>query len=166
MKRTIEFFIMFFCFSGLFSQSCFKLSHEESRKAEEIPVKRNFTKSEVFLPFTDMTVSGIGISGQITVLTEDFLVRVIVTDKAGEDYLLLESYDEIFDSSMTSFVDYAEETLSLNNVSPASIKVIVKKRCLGTSVYQMCAIQKTNKYSRNTNSSISEKRANTATEEM
>ena len=60
-------------------------------------MEKVFYREEVFRPFKDVMLSGISISGHINVLKDNFLVRVIVTDKSGGEHLLLEVYDEIYE---------------------------------------------------------------------
>ncbi len=130
MKKIIATTILFSYFGLTFAQDCFKLSSEDSTIVEELRVERSFEKDDVIYPFKDMIVSGITISGHVHVLNNDFLVRVIVSDKAGDEHLLLESYDEIYNKSIDDFCDYGEETLLLNNVKPASIRIILRNATL------------------------------------
>lgn len=130
MKRLYLIPFLFFYCTLFFAQNCFRLSLERSRMAEKLYVEKVFEKDNVIYPFKNIMLSGISITGHINVLKDDFLVRVIVTDKAGDEYLLLETYDEIYNDSLVSFYDYGEETLFLNNVLPTSIKIIVRNAIL------------------------------------
>lgn len=130
MKRVfITSFILFYYVIS-FAHDCFRLAPEQSQSAERLKMEKVFYREEVFHPFKDVMLSGISISGHINVLNNDYLVRIIVTDKSGGEHLLLESYDEIYDNALTSFYDYGEETLLLNNVIPNAVKVVVKNAVL------------------------------------
>lgn len=130
MKRVFitPFFLIFYVLS--FAHDCFRLAPERSQSAERLNMEKVFYREEVFRPFKDVMLSGISISGHINVLKDNFLVRVIVTDKSGGEHLLLEVYDEIYDNALTSFYDYGEETLLLDNVIPSTVKVVVKNAVL------------------------------------
>ena len=130
MKRLFITPFMFLYCTLLFAQDCFRLPPEKSRTAEKIYMEKVFEKDIVIYPFKNVMLSGISITGHINILKDDFLVRVIVTDKAGNEYLLLETYDEIYNDSLVSLYDYGEETLFLNNVTPSSMKVVVRNAVL------------------------------------
>lgn len=136
MKRLfIASFLLLYCIL-FFAQDCFNMSSEKSQMAKKIYVGGVFEKDSVIYPFKDLILSGISITGHINILKDDFLVRVIVKDKSGDEYLLLETYDEIYNDNLMSFYDYGEETLFLNNISPTSIKVVVRNAVFGLANIQ------------------------------
>ena len=133
MRRILITLLLFSCCNYFYAQDCFRLSPEKSRSAEELHLGKVFSKDEIIYPFKEKSLSSISITGCIDVLRDDYLVRVIVSDKDGNEHLILENYDEICENDMTSFFDYGEETLLLYNVTPYSIKIVVKNAVLELS---------------------------------
>ena len=70
-------------------------------------------------------VYGLSIDAQATVLTKDYLVRVILLDTKGDEHLILEAYNELNDNRFIQFVNYCEETKTLQGVIPKTLKIIV-----------------------------------------
>lgn len=80
-----------------------------------------------FMPFgDDKPISGLSISGLIKKTSPDYVARVILTDKDGNEYLILEMYEEINQEGTFIFKDYSDETQFLSNIVPDSIKVFIK----------------------------------------
>ena len=96
-----------------------------NRAISSIAVNRTFSVSSVFSPVSHTNqISGLSISGNITRLSQDYVVRIILKDSEGKEYLVLESYEEIKDHSF-SFSQYCEETALLPIITPDSVKVVL-----------------------------------------
>ena len=66
------------------------------------------------------------IDGQISIEKEDYLVRVLLSDANGKEYLVMESYKEIRGNVPSQFEDYSEESFRLDGISIDSIKVYTR----------------------------------------
>lgn len=71
-------------------------------------------------------ITGISIDGNFTRSDKQYLVRVLLKDVEGHEYLIMESYREINDKWSDVFYNYCEETKILNNIIPDSIKIIIR----------------------------------------
>ena len=108
------------------------------RNLTRVEVNETFTESTTNLPFRKCdNIVGLCISGRVTKQSDDYLVRVILKDKIGHKYCVLESYNIVQDSLSFSFTDYCEETALLDNIETDSIILIVhnaelKLDCIST----------------------------------
>lgn len=71
-------------------------------------------------------VYGFSIDGELSVLQEDYLVRVLVKGSDEREYLVMESYKEIQGTLPTRFEDYSEETFLSNGIKLDSIIVFTR----------------------------------------
>ena len=71
-------------------------------------------------------ITGISIDGNFTRSDKQYLVRVLLKDVEGHEYLIMESYREFNDKWSDVFYNYCEETKILNNIIPDSIKIIIR----------------------------------------
>lgn len=112
------------------AQDCFTLQGEVSQERANF----SFDKSASCVPFTrSIQITGLAISGTITKTGPDYLVRVVLTDTNGQEYLVMESYEEINSKASFSFSNHCEETASLPLCSPDSLKVFLKDATLKIS---------------------------------
>lgn len=99
------------------------LKGENSREKTDVV----FEKSGACKPFSKSSpITGLAISGTVTKTSPDYVVRIVLTDVKGNEYLVMESYEEINSESSFSFTNYCEETSSLSPFSPDSLKVYLK----------------------------------------
>lgn len=113
--------------TGLFVEATepFKMVSDKSLTSI-IEIGKTFTGNEVITPFTTkQAISGLCISGSFEKRKDDYLVRVILIDKEGHEYLVLESYDMICDDKKFVLDDYCEETMFINNIIPQKMKIIL-----------------------------------------
>ena len=100
--------------------------YSSERNLTQIEVNETYTESTTISPFRNTgNIVGLCISGRVMKHSDDYLVRVILTDKTGHKYCILESYNMINDSLSFSFNNYCEETALLNNIETDSIIIIV-----------------------------------------
>lgn len=134
MKRHECFTLLCVCllgFSGhVDAQSkadCFKM--QSTKGVKEIPVEKTFSESkgdnELKLFDGIESAYALSVSMDITRLSENFLVRVLLKDAEGRKHLVAESYKEIAPSEKTMLLtDYCEETALLSGIKPVSLLVI------------------------------------------
>lgn len=124
--RVVLFFF-FICVSiSINAEDCFKLNKSDSQCVYRTD-NGTITSNTAYYPFPNSNrISGMAITGQITKCSPEYVVRVILKDREGQEYLIMEAYEELNDGEIIRFEDYAEETLSLSDVEPDSIKVYIK----------------------------------------
>lgn len=71
-------------------------------------------------------VYSLSVNGQFTRLAEDYLIRIILKDEKGNEYLVMESYKELYDDKNIGFDNYCEETDILPGVVPDSLLIYVR----------------------------------------
>ena len=101
---------------------------------QSLPIDVTTNCDYVFSPFSSIknrkTITGLSIDGNFTRNSKHYLVRVLLKDVEGREYLILESYKEINDKESDSFSNYCEETRHLNHIQPDSIKIVLRGACL------------------------------------
>ena len=129
MRKILCLLLLFYgCLT--YAQNCFTLQGKSSQ--EEINLF--FDRSGGCVPFSrSALITGLAISGTVTKTSPDYVVRVVVTDVKGNDYLVMESYEEINSESSFSFSNYCEETSSLPPFSPDSLKIYLKDATIDIS---------------------------------
>lgn len=104
----------------------FKLDKSDE-SISTIEINKVFSENSSISPFsTNLTISGLGISGCIEKRSEEYLVRIILIDNDNHEHLVLESDNMLNDDTMIVFRDYCEETRFLNNIRPKFINVVTK----------------------------------------
>lgn len=83
------------------------------------------------------SVSGIGISGKTILKNSDALVRVLLFDKKGKEYLLFEDIFMFPDDNIHEFSNVAMETALLENIEPLEIKIYIQDAQM--EINQICA---------------------------
>lgn len=129
-RLSLSLCIFFLLNSAIYAQSedCFKMSNKNGIKTEKYLINKIINNSISINPFNNSTkiTEGMSIDADITRGNDDFFVRILLKDKRGKEYVILETYNELFDGDRLSVSDYGEETILLHNVQPDSIKVYVK----------------------------------------
>ena len=124
------------CWMDVTAQTCFKLYANQTSSVSRNRIGTTITNSTIIKPFSKGSViSGLSISGKIDA-QEDFLVRVILQDNTGKEYIVMELYDELYNKDYSSFSDYCEETALLDKVQPSQLKIVVKNAALTLSEIQ------------------------------
>lgn len=144
-KKTFLFLAFLFMPIIIIAQSCFELA-----RTKGTVVYQNdsiFTSSNrVFKThFENKKLFALAISGYVEKKSADYVVRVILKDKDGHEYLVMELYEELSDSDLFFFNDYGEETLLLDNVVPDSIKVFLKDADIKISSYTIAETAEQNR---------------------
>lgn len=96
----------------------------QNQPDQRIGINQQFTLPDQIEPFTDFDpISGLVLTGNITLNTDSSLVRVILIDKQYNEYLVYEIYPLLADSWTFSISEIGEETTMLNNVEPSLLKI-------------------------------------------
>lgn len=107
--------------------SCFSLANIKGYITDKKSVNKTFSQNSSFYPFkSNGIISGLSLDVEITRESSDYLVRILLKDRDGAEYLVLEAYNELFDEDKIILSDYGEETLLLNGIRPDSISVFVR----------------------------------------
>jgi len=107
--------------SSYAQEKAFSLQNQPDKRIE---INRQFTLPGLIEPFTDPDpISGLVISGDITLNADSSLVRVILVDDQYNEYLVYEIYPLIADSRNFLINEIGEETTILNNVVPSGIRI-------------------------------------------
>ena len=77
--------------------------------------------THLFPFFTENTISGLALSGEITLHSDTSLVRIILIDNNYNEYLIYETYPILAGSIQFSVDQAGEETSLLNNIIPSRI---------------------------------------------
>lgn len=70
-------------------------------------------------------VDGLSVTMDVAIHSSDFLIRVLLEDVNGHQYLVAESYKALSKDNTLTLADYCEETALLNGVQPSKLKLIV-----------------------------------------
>lgn len=107
------------------AQECFKL--ELSSKTTQLKMDRSVLNSNTAFkfPMEGRQISGLSISGIISKYSPEYVVRVILKDKDGHEYLIMEAYEELYNDEIINFENHCEESKLMENIIPDSVKVYV-----------------------------------------
>ncbi len=116
MKTLIQnlstFFLVLPVFSVAFSQ--------------DIEFDLTFTGDTVLYPFENIeTISELTMDGDVELYSDTSLVRLILEDENGYQYMIFETYPLISSGSIVYADDYCDETCALNECNPYSLIVQV-----------------------------------------
>jgi len=96
----------------------------QSKADRRIPVDKTMNENtELNIFESKTTISGLAISGDISLYSDSSLVRLILADHNGNEYLIYETYPILAGSNQFSITGIAEETSSLNQVIPSTVTV-------------------------------------------
>lgn len=95
-------------------------------RVQNIVIDSVYEKNTELFVFEDVNyIDGLSVTMDVAILSSDFLIRVILEDMKGHQYLVAESYKELSQKRTQSFVDYCEETALINDVRPSKLKLVV-----------------------------------------
>jgi hypothetical protein len=93
-------------------------------KAQTIQIDSTFTTDGEIFPFSpNDTIYGLSISGSVNLHSDTSLVRVILTDNAGNEWMVYEAYPMIVTDTVFDLKDECDETCFLDAPVPISISV-------------------------------------------
>lgn len=111
----------------------FKMQHPITN---EIICKYSFTKRDTIILKDIKPISGMSITGQVNFMAEKSLVRIVLIDIKGKDYLVYENSPYIANSDIVCFTKSCRETALLNAVTPFALKIIVKNAIVSIDAIQ------------------------------
>ena len=92
--------------------------------AKTINVNQTYNHYVELTLFSNVSnASSITITGNVRLNSDTSLVRILLIDNVGEEYMLFESYSMIVDTNAYSFSNYADETKYLHNIKPQSLRI-------------------------------------------
>ncbi|MBW6459959.1 MAG: T9SS type A sorting domain-containing protein [Bacteroidales bacterium] len=92
--------------------------------AQTIPIDSTFTADGEIFPFGQVdTIYGLSISGSVQLLSDTSLVRVILTDSAGNEWMVYEAYPMIVGETSFDFENECDETCYLFDYLPYSVHI-------------------------------------------
>ncbi|MFA4852159.1 MAG: C1 family peptidase [Bacteroidales bacterium] len=108
-------------------------------KAQTIQIDSLFTSDGEIFPFEpNDTIFGLSISGTVTLLSDTSLVRVILTDNSGNEWMVYEAYPMIVEDTSINFVEECDETCYMEGLLPSSISVQIYNAEISIS-YLLCS---------------------------
>jgi len=123
--RLFVFILIILNFQNVSAQSVgFKGFELMGKNQETIQLNQTITNSTEITPFDGKisTIFGLALNAKITFNGEKSLVRVILKDKQGDEYLVYETYPLLEDGNSVTIDNLCEETGILNGVKPQSVK--------------------------------------------
>ena len=89
-----------------------------------ITINQTWSYYTEITPFNGINnASSITMSGNVVLNSDTSLVRIVMIDNVGEEYMLFESYSMIVDTNTYSFSNYTDETKYLHNIKPQSLRI-------------------------------------------
>lgn len=125
---------------------------------QAIPVNQALTKTTEITPFGSQVspIFGLAVKAKVSLFSEKSEVRIILTDKQGNEYLVYEAYPLIEEASTFSVDNLCEETAILNSVQPQSLRfelsdaqITVKSITYSTGIDQGVDVRKEGKDKKN-----------------
>lgn len=128
MKKSLFIILTSFCFyNNILAQvsaesSYFKLDSEKGGEIEYILLSRHHDCDSIVLD-SSRTIEGLALSGTIILPTPKSFVRVLLQDKNGKEYTVLETSRIYNDVDTMSLYDYCEETKYLPHINPCLLRI-------------------------------------------
>lgn len=92
---------------------------------QSISIGQTFTTDTEIFPFNGQTLFGVGVNGNITFNSDSSLVRIIVGDGSGLEYMIYETYPMLETSWTFTFNEDCEETCFLEGFAATSLIIQV-----------------------------------------
>ena len=93
-------------------------------KAQTIQIDSTFTADGEIFPFLpNDTIYGLSISGSVTLNSDTSLVRIILSDDSGNEWMVYEAYPMIVTDTAFEFEEECDETCYLEEFYPHAIEI-------------------------------------------
>jgi len=93
-------------------------------QAQTIQIDSLFTSDGEIFPFGENdTIYGLSISGSVTLSSDTSLVRVILTDNSGQEWMVYEAYPFISPRWEVEITEASDETMFRRIINPGSVKI-------------------------------------------
>lgn len=129
MKRVILLYLLLrisvFACADLFDSAAFKMSSALSHEKINMNYRISISSDTSFALDTSDRICGLAISGKTILKDKDAVVRVILVDDVGQEYLVFEDMYMYPNDMVHEFSDVAIETAILANISPSEIKIFI-----------------------------------------
>ena len=131
MRRLYLLFIFIFITSALgytmlYNAPDFKISQHSSFDVLTFPKSVIFSNDTSLLIDSKESISSLSINGKAILENKDAIIRVILIDQIGREYLVYEDMYLFFDEKDHVFSNMAMETAILENICPKEIKIFIR----------------------------------------
>jgi hypothetical protein len=116
---------------ALFAIFSFSSFSQTPHFTDTIIISQNFTTSVEIYPFSQNTIYGLSIDGNIEFTDETSLVKIILRDSLSMDYLIYETNSYLSPLASFAFSNECEETSFLEGFIPTSVEIQI----LNANVY-------------------------------
>jgi hypothetical protein len=100
--------------------------------AQIIQIDSTFTTDGEIFPFAENDIIyGLSISGSVTLLSDTSMVRVILTDNSGQEWMVYEAYPFISPQWEFEITEASDETMFRRIINPGSLKIQIINASLG-----------------------------------
>lgn len=113
-------------YATIFDTPAFKMPHTPMVELSKLHRNITISTDTSFLLELNNQISGIAISGRTVLENEEALVRVLLIDQNGKEYLVFEDIYMFPDEKEHVFTNVAMETAILENVNPKEIKIFIQ----------------------------------------
>jgi hypothetical protein len=131
--------------AAIFDTPAFKMLHTPVVELSKLHHNTTISTDTSLLLDLNTQISGMAISGRTILDNKDALVRVLLVDKNGKEYLVFEDTYLFPDDKDHEFSDVAMETAILENVNPKEVKVFVQNAQI--EIYRITGVLSDNKLS-------------------
>ena len=102
------------------------------RKPVSTAINQTISQTSELSPFGKApgAIYGLAVSGQVTFLADEGVVRVILVDQNFREYLVYEMYPLMADGNTVNIEELGEETCLLDGVTPKVLKVVTENAAL------------------------------------
>lgn len=158
MKQNIFILGFLLCYTfgnaAIYDSPAFKIQDKSIFSLYESSGKTIFSNDTLLLLECKSSISGLAISGKTTLKNEEAIVRVLLIDMEGKEYLVFEDMYLFPEEKEHVFTDFAMETAILENIIPREIKIFIQNaqielsRITGVqskekvSIYELAEIRK------------------------
>jgi len=93
-------------------------------RAQTIQIDSTFTADGEIFPFSpNDTIYGLSITGSVSLFSDTSLIRVILSDNSGIEWMVYEAYPMIATDTEFDIEEECDETCFLNEAIPSSIQI-------------------------------------------
>lgn len=131
--RRVLFILLFFPIIAYsqYDADCFRL--KSGRGVSTVETKVNTVKDTLIDLNFERPITGLSVSGSITLDEETSFVRILLMDNYGYEYLVYENYLPFAGRKDNTFDNVAIETLALPDITPKCLRVEMKHATLKLS---------------------------------
>lgn len=123
-------------YASIYNIPAYSLQTDSRAKTSRIECHFIVSKDTI-ISFNNISnsISGLAVSGRTTILNEDAVVRIILVDSEGGEYLVYEDFYMYQETKEDEFSEIAIETAILNNILPNEIRIFVQNALIEISEF-------------------------------